>query len=122
MRWFLSVFAVGLVAAPAWAVAPVVDATLDASYGAPIVVQAVEAGFGDANPPGSLGGSELDAGYATIQGGRLYLTLTGNLEPNFNKVDIFIDSKPGGENTLTGTPQYDFQNGGGTWISTNLAG
>src|SRR2546425_8160551 len=60
-----------------------VDGTLDAGYGAPISVQTVQTGFGDANPPGSLGGSELDAAYATIQGGRLYLMFTGNHEPNF---------------------------------------
>ena len=72
----------------AWAVAaPAVDGTLDASYGAPIVVQGVQTGFGDANnPQGALGGSELDAGYATISGGRLFMMFTGNLEPNFNKL------------------------------------
>ena len=46
------------------AAAPVVDGTLDASYGSALAVQAAPTGFGDANPPGSLGGSELDAGYA----------------------------------------------------------
>jgi len=35
------------------AAAPVVDGTLDASYGAPIAVQGVQTQFGDANPPGS---------------------------------------------------------------------
>jgi hypothetical protein len=64
----------------------------------------------------------LDAAYATISGGRLYLMLTGNHEPNFNKLDIFIDSKAGGENTLTSTPQYDFSPSFGFWISQNLGG
>jgi hypothetical protein len=103
------------------AAAPVVDGTLDAAYGPAIAVQTDATGFGDANPPGSLGGSELDAGYATISGGRLYLMLTGNHEPNFNKLDVFIDSAAGGENTLIGTPQYDFFNGT-SWNSTNMAG
>ena len=101
--------------------AQVVDGTRDASYGAPIVVQSVQTQFGDASPPGNLGGSELDAAYARISGGRLYIMLTGNHEPNFNKLDIFIDSRAGGENTLTSTPGYDF-NGGGGWISQNLGG
>lgn len=101
--------------------APVVDGTLDAEYGAPLAVQTVQTQFGDANPPGSTGGSELDAGYARIVGGRLYIMLTGNQEPNFNKLEIFIDSRPGGENTLSATPDYDFNPGGG-WISSNLAG
>lgn len=105
---------------PAWAQIAV-DGTVDAAYGPAIVVQTVQTQFGDANPPGSLGGSELDAAYARIAGGRLYLMLTGNHEPNFNKLDIFIDSKAGGENKLTGTPQYDFFNGG-NWISTGLNG
>ncbi|HEV8379589.1 MAG TPA: PEP-CTERM sorting domain-containing protein [Tepidisphaeraceae bacterium] len=98
-----------------------VDGSRDVGYGAPKAVQAVQTGFGDANPPGSLAGSELDAGYATIAGGRLYILLTGNHEPNFNKLEVFIDSKAGGENTLSGTPQYDFFNGS-SWISQNLVG
>jgi hypothetical protein len=100
---------------------PVVDGTRDALYGPPIAVQSVQTGFGDANPPGALGGSELDAAYARVQGGRLYFMLTGNHEPNFNKLEVFIDSHAGGENTLTNVPQYDF-NGGGGWISQNMNG
>jgi len=104
-----------------------VDGTLDPAYGSPIVVQTVETQFGDAMPPGNLGGSELDAAYAKVEGGRLFLMLTGNHEPNFNKLDIFIDSVAGGENTLSATPDYDFFDpggcgGGGCWISTNLNG
>lgn len=101
--------------------APIVDGTRDAAYGSPIVVQTVQTQFGDANPPGNLGGSELNAAYARIEGGRLYVLLTGNHEPNFNKLNVFIDSRSGGENTLTSTPQYDF-NGGGGWISGNVGG
>lgn len=55
-------------------------------------VQTVESGFPD---------SELDAAWAKIDGGVLYLTLTGNLPSNFNRLNIFIDSVSGGENTLT---------------------
>ena len=99
-----------------------VDGTRDASYGAPLAVQSVQTNFGDAAPPGNLGGSELDAGYARIEGNRLYIMLTGNHEPNFNKLDIFIDSKAGGENTLSGIPGYDFQSGPGSYISQNLFG
>jgi PEP-CTERM motif len=121
MRRILAVVIAGLMAASASAAAPVVDGTLDASYGPAIAVQAAPTGFGDANPPGSLGGSELDAAYATVSGGRLYFMLTGNHEPNFNKLDVFIDSTAGGENTLTSNPQYDFFNGT-SWISQNMGG
>ncbi|OHB78012.1 MAG: hypothetical protein A2W31_17900 [Planctomycetes bacterium RBG_16_64_10] len=104
---------------PAFAIT--VDGTRDPGYGPPVAVQTVETQFGDASPPGALGGSELDAAYAKIEGGRLYLLLTGNHEPNFNKLDIFIDSQPGGENILSATPDYDFFNGS-VWISSNLQG
>lgn len=81
----------------------VVDGTRDAAYGAPLAVQTVETGFGDANP---LAGSELDAGYAVIEGDRLFVLLTGNLEGNYNNLEVFIDSRPGGETVLANTPVY----------------
>jgi hypothetical protein len=86
----------GLCAAPVSA-AIVVDGTVDAGYGSALAVQTVQTGFGDANPDG---GSELDAGYAHVEGGRLYIMATGNIEKNFNKLEIFIDSKAGGQTTF----------------------
>lgn len=112
---------VSLLCATNSALAIVVDGTRDVSYGLPLAVQTVQTEFGDALPPGSLGGSELDAAYARIEGGRLFFMLTGNHEPNFNKLEIFIDSKPGGENLIVGTPDYDYDPGDG-WISSNLDG
>jgi len=97
-----------------------VDGTLDAGYGAALAVQTVQTQFGDNADPSGLGGGgggELDAGYATISGGRLYVMLTGNIEPSFNKVSVFIDSKAGGENTLDGALAYDFGN-----VSQNFGG
>ena len=89
-----------VIATPAFAL-PSVNGTLAGdSYGPAASVQAVETGFGD-------NFSELDAAYCTIEGGRLYLMLTGNLESNFNKLEIFIDSKAGGENVLTAMPGND---------------
>lgn len=78
------------------AAAPILDGTRDAAYGAPLAVQSVETQFGD-------NFSELDAGYARIEAGTLYIMLTGNLENNFNKLNIFIDSVAGGQNVLTTT-------------------
>jgi hypothetical protein len=92
MKRVFGLFLVGLMAAPVSA--QVIDGTKDAVYGAALAVQTVETGFGDANPNG---GSEWDAGYGTISGGLLNLMLTGNLEANFNKLEIFIDSKAGGQ-------------------------
>ncbi len=75
--------------------------SLGDGYGAARAVQTVNTQFGD-----NL--SEMNAAYARISGGRLYLMLTGNIEANFNKLEIFIDSKAGGSNTyLAGNPSQD---------------
>jgi len=76
-------------------------------YGTARAIQTVQTGFGD-----NL--SELNAAYAKVEDGRLYLALTGNLEANFNKLEIFIDTVPGGENVLSGLPGND--------ASDNMAG
>jgi len=82
----------------------VLDGTAEKAYGAAVVVQNTQTQFGDSN----LGvidfanGSELDAGYAKIEDGFLFLVLAGNLESNFNKLEIFIDAVEGGQNQLRG--------------------
>ena len=70
-----------------------VDGELDDAYGGALSVQQVQTGFGDP-------GSELNAAYSILLDDRLYLMLTGNLEPNFNKLEIFIDSESGGQNKI----------------------
>lgn len=114
-----------LMALPASAI--VVDGSKDASYGSYRAVQTVQTQFGNEDGSDNAGdgeGSELNAAYAKVEGGRLYLMLTGNIQPNFNKLEIFIDSKPGGENVLSGTPEYDFgnssQNMGGMTFDTGF--
>ena len=69
------------------------DGTRDASYGAALAVQSVQTQFGDND-------SELNAGYGKVEGGTLFLMLTGNLESNFNNLNIFFDSQAGGQNVL----------------------
>lgn len=83
---------VGFCVVPAFAV-PVLDGQRDVVYGSAVSVQSVNTQFGD-------NFSELNAAYARVQGGTLYLMLTGNLEGNFNRLNIFIDSKAGGQNVL----------------------
>lgn len=75
------------------AAAPVLDGVRDGAYGSALAVQTVQTQFGD-------NFSELNAAYATIEGGTLYMMLTGNLEANFNKLNIFIDAHAGGQNVL----------------------
>ncbi|MCU0797471.1 MAG: thrombospondin type 3 repeat-containing protein [Akkermansiaceae bacterium] len=64
-----------------------VNGNKDALYGAAASVQTVQTGFGDNQ-------NELNAAYARVQDGKLYLLLTGNLQDNFNKLEIFIDANP----------------------------
>jgi hypothetical protein len=73
---------------------PLIDGTRDALYGSAVSVQTIETGFGDNQ-------SEWNAAYGKVINGKLYLTFTGNLQANFNKLSIFIDSKTGGSTTFT---------------------
>lgn len=93
-----------LMSSPAWAV-PVIDGKADAEYGAALSTQNTNTQFGNAtsgDPINGGGGSEIDQVFAVISGGRLYVTIAGNLETNFNKIDLFIDSEAGGVNTIDG--------------------
>jgi hypothetical protein len=74
-----------------------------ADYGPPLAVQQLGTGYGD-NSMGETdfaNGSELDAAYGIIQNGVLYIVLAGDLESNFNKLNLFFETGPGGQNTLT---------------------
>lgn len=75
--------------------APVVNGTVSAGdlYGPALAVQTTQTQFGE-----NL--SEWNAAYGVISGGRLYLGFTGNMESNFNKFEIFIDSKAGGQSVF----------------------
>ncbi|MGQ0628518.1 MAG: MYXO-CTERM sorting domain-containing protein [Phycisphaerales bacterium] len=110
MKSMVSVLAVAALAGTALAT-PVIDGSRDLAYGGPLVVQNTQTQFGDSNSGDSrfANGSELDAGYARVEGGVLYLFFAGNLEANFNKLEIFIDSRAGGQNVLRGdNPNVDF--------------
>ena len=90
---------------------PVIDGTKDAEYGAALSVQNTNTQFGD-NNLGDLiatrsGGSEIDQVFGLISGGRLYITITGNLERNFNKLEIFLDTKTGGVASIDGSALPD---------------
>ena len=88
-----------LMAVPASAV--VLDGSIAGDGYSLVTTQTVETQFGDNE-------SELNAAWAQVSGGTLYVTLTGNLQDNFNKLNVFIDSIPGGENVITN----DTNNGG----------
>ncbi len=88
----------------------VLDGSRDAAYGAPVAVQTVQTEFGD-----NL--SELDAAYVDLAAGKLYLLLTGQVTDNFNHINVFIDSVPGGQNVL----ENDANNGGNNPENDNWA-
>ncbi len=93
------------------ATAPTIDGTKDAVYGAPLFTQTCRTGFGnsDSGSATNANGSEIDALYAVVVGNDLYVMVTGNLESNFNKLSLLIDSIPGGQNTMAGdNPDVDF--------------
>jgi len=92
MRYVLCLAIIGLMAVPASAV--VLDGSISGDGYAKRSVQQTQTNFGDNQ-------SELNAGWAQVDSGVLWLTLTGNIQNNFNKLNIFIDSVPGGENQLT---------------------
>ena len=79
-----------------------VDGTRDANYGSALAVQTCGTGFGAGS-----GGSSLANAYAINDGAHLYLFIGGNIEGNYNKFLIFIDSKTGGQNTLNFTSGPD---------------
>lgn len=106
MKRLVLVTMVGLTwAAQTWG-QPVIDGTAEAGYGAALSVQNTNTQFGDAtlgDPVNGGGGSEIDQVFGTVANGRLYVTVTGNLERNFNKLEVFIDSKAGGVNSIDGS-------------------
>lgn len=79
-----------------------VDGTLDGTYGGAIATQTVQTQFGDASGGGTgfTNGSELDALHVYSDGAYLYVFVAGNLESNYNKIEIFLDTKDGGQNVL----------------------
>ncbi len=78
--------------------APVSAVTVDGSsagdgYGAALAVQTNETSFGDNQ-------SELNAGYGFIAAGKLNLFISGQVESNFNKLEIWIDAAAGGQSVF----------------------
>ncbi len=127
-------FVVVPAALPACATSIVFDGQLDAAYGAALWTQTLQTQFGDSNlgQVDYANGSEIDSlhGYicnSDIGNGVepvLFLFIAGNLESNFNKLDIFLDVGAGGQNQLRGdNPNVDFNglnrmgdNGGGNGL------
>ena len=102
--------------------ATTVTGTLTPAYGAPLVVQTTQTTRDNTSGPGPVwvaSGGELDAGYAYVEGGMLHLFFAGNmmlwlqlegLITHCEPLDVFIDSQPGGQNTLlSNNPAVDYE-------------
>ena len=92
----------------------IIDGTRDNLYGSPLAVQTIETGFGDNQ-------SELNAAWAEVLDGKLYLLLTGNLQANFNKLEILIDSRPGGNTTFASAGNDNTDNMAGLRFDAGFA-
>jgi hypothetical protein len=85
---------------------PTMDGSLTGDqsfYGAALSTQTAKTQFGDAtlgDPVNGGGGSEIDQVFGKVSNGRLYVMITGNLEKNFNKMEVFVDSGVGGNTPL----------------------
>ncbi len=86
-----------------------IDGTLvgdESKYGTVLSVQNTNTQYGNAtngDPRVANGGSEIDQVFARVADGRLSVLITGNLESNFNKLNVFLDSVPGGVNQIVGS-------------------
>lgn len=98
MKSLISVAAV--LALAGVATAQINDGILTAAdgYGAPIWQQTLQTQFGPAP-----GGSELAAIYYKSNATGITLFFAGALETNFNKLNVFFDTKSGGQNQIGGT-------------------
>ena len=103
---------------------PIIDGTQDASiYGPSRGTQTNYTNYGNAThgalivrpDPTTNEGSELDNLRCAKRGTTLYIFIGGNLEANFNKVDIFIDSIAGGQPRLL--PATNAVQPGDAWIN-----
>jgi hypothetical protein len=103
-----------LVAFASRASATTVSGTLGPQYGSSLATQTSQSDVGGAGDPNAQinlnAGSELDAAYAYISGGTLYLFISGNLHIDYtlegggvshwNPLDVFIDCAAGGQHQL----------------------
>jgi len=60
--------------------------------------------------PNTANGSEINSVYGKIFNNKLYVLVTGNVNSNFTKLNLFLDATSGGQNRLLlNNPQIDVQ-------------
>ena len=89
-----------------------VDGQLDPIYSVtPDAIQNTNTMFGDNDDPDvlSANGSEIDVIHVQTTATDLYIFIGGNLQSNFNKLELFIDAVDGGQNVVRfDNPDVDF--------------
>jgi hypothetical protein len=105
----LASVAIGLALLGGTASAVPVDGVRDPEYGFALSTQITQTNLGD-QPDNFLYGSELDEAYGYVAGDTLHLLLTGSFNRYFgepltlpNPLHLYIDDRPGGQNTLGGS-------------------
>ena len=84
---------------------PTIDGTASVADGYTLLsTQNTDTGFGNVTNPDPIRGfgSEINQVFGKVEGGRLYIVMAGNMETNFNKLDVYIDSVAGGMNQIDG--------------------
>lgn len=101
--------AVSFLGAAVCANAQLLNGTLDPTFytSPPLYVQTVNTGFGNSAGGGDATGSELDAVYAQVSGGNLYLFIAGCYQDNGNHLNVFIAGGGPGQNTLNVSPSTE---------------
>jgi hypothetical protein len=98
--------------------AQLLNGTLDTTfYGSPLYVQTVNTQFGNSAGGGDATGSELDAVYAKVSGGNLYLFIAGCFQNNGNHLNVFIAGGGPGQNTLNVSPSTEAAMNGSIFAS-----
>lgn len=96
------------------ALADVTGSLTGGDIGAPPVLAAIDNSNTQGAPRAPIGpanrdvanGSEIDAVYSKVAGGRLYLLVTGNLKADETKLHLFFDTGTPGQNRLLPTQQF----------------
>jgi hypothetical protein len=84
-----------------------VNGTYSSDFGISLTTQTINTGYGDSSYSGAFNGfktdadgSELDAAYGVIENGYLYLLISGDMQNNGNRLNIFIADGRTGQFTL----------------------
>jgi hypothetical protein len=113
MRLFVTAMTLCLAGSALAQITATIDGTRDLAYGGGQTgnIQTIDTNFGNSTTGliNQANGSELNNGIADWGVNDLFIFLGGNLESNFNKLEIFLDTQAGGQNVLrSDNPNVDF--------------